>query len=147
MKEQKETRLRAAAHEDCDGGKCTTTAGQQDRPMVEAATQIKGHRERLFSHSGLVARMNSGDPCARSLRCRSLQLWRWRRAQWKKWPGLHLKRVKLHRWEEPIASCFGKDVGDGYAVEVKELEGWLDLTQNRQLWRTSIRNGGDVQQT
>ena len=40
-------------------------------------------RERMLSWAGHVARMDHKEICAKALRCRGLQWWRWRQLHWK----------------------------------------------------------------
>ena len=40
-------------------------------------------RERMLSWAGYVARMDHKEICAKALRCRGLQWWRWRQLHWK----------------------------------------------------------------
>ena len=56
-------------------------------------------RDRMLSWAGHVARMDYKEICAKALRCRGLQWWRWRQLNWKeverdKWSGPHPERFK-----------------------------------------------------
>ena len=56
-------------------------------------------RERMLNWGGHVARMDHKEICAKALRCRGLQWWRWRQLHWKevekdKWSGPHPQRFK-----------------------------------------------------
>ena len=65
-------------------------------------------RERMLSWARHVARMDHKEICAKALRCRGLQWWRWRQLHWKevekvKWSGPHPQRFKIYRWEDMVA--------------------------------------------
>ena len=65
-------------------------------------------RERMLSWAGHVSRMDHKEFCAKALRCRGLQWWRWRQLRWKeaekdKWSGPHPQRFKIYRWEAMVA--------------------------------------------
>ena len=78
-------------------------------------------RERALSWAGHVARMDHKEICAKALRCRGLQWWRWRQLHWKevekdKWSGPHPQQFKIYRWEDMVATEFSKFTGnvDGF---------------------------------
>ena len=55
-----------------------------------------------------MARMDYKEICAKALRCRGLQWWRWRQLNWKeverdKSSGPHPQRFKIYRWEDMVA--------------------------------------------
>ena len=65
-------------------------------------------RDRVLSWAGHVARMDCKEICAKALRCRGLQWWRWRQLNWKeverdKWCCPHPQRFKIYRWEDMVA--------------------------------------------
>ena len=67
-------------------------------------------RERMLCWAGHVARMDYKEICAKVLRCRGLQWWRWRQLHWKevekdKWSGPLPQRFKIYRWEAHC--CWG----------------------------------------
>ena len=73
-------------------------------------------RDRMLSWAGHVARMDYKEICAKALRCRGLQWWRWRQQNWKeverdKWSGPHPQRFKIYRWEDMVAGEVSKFVG------------------------------------
>ena len=52
--------------------------------------------------------MDHKEICAKALRCRGLQWWRWRQLHWKevekdKWSGPHPQRFNIYRWEDMVA--------------------------------------------
>ena len=70
-------------------------------------------RDRMLSWAGHVARMDYKEICAKALRCRGLQWWRWRQLHWKevekdKWSGPHPQRFKIYRWKGH--GCWGFQV-------------------------------------
>ena len=74
-------------------------------------------RDRMLSWAGHVARMDYKEICAKALRCRGLQWWRWRQLNWKeverdKWSGPHPQRFKIYRWEDMVAGEVSKFVGN-----------------------------------
>ena len=61
--------------------------------------------------------MDYKEICAKALRCRGLQWWRWRQVNWKeverdKWSGPHPQRFKIYRWEDMVAGEVSKFVGN-----------------------------------
>ena len=95
-------------------------------------------RNRLLSWAGHMARLDYKDICAKALRCRGLQWWRWRQLNWKeverdKWSGPHPQRFKIYRWEDMVAGEVSKFVGnaDGMSKTVQDNTGWLHFAQNR----------------
>ena len=102
-------------------------------------------RDRMLSWAGHVARMDYKEICAKALRCRGLQWWRWRQLHWKevdgdKWAGPHPQRFKLYRWEDMVAGEVSKFVGnaDGLSGTVQDNTGWLLFAQNRGNWKKCI---------
>ena len=99
-------------------------------------------RDRMLSWAGHVARMDNKEICAKALRCRGLQWWRWRQLHWKevekdKWSGPHPQRFKIYRWEDMVAGEVSKFVGnaDGLSKTVQDNTGWLHFAQNRGSWK------------
>ena len=95
-------------------------------------------RDRMLSWVGHVARMDYKEICAKALRCRGLQWWRWRQINWKeverdKWSGPHPQRFKIYRWEDMVAGEVSNFVGnaDGLSKTVQDNTGWLHFAQNR----------------
>ena len=93
-------------------------------------------RDRMLSWAGHVARMDYKEICAKALRCRGLQWWRWRQLNWKevekdKWSGPHPQRFKIYRWEDMVAGEVSKFTGnaDGLSESVQENTGSLHLAQ------------------
>ena len=94
-------------------------------------------RDRMLSWAGHVARMDYKEICAKALRCRGLQWWRWRQLNWKeverdKWSGPHPQRFKIYIWEDMVAGEVSKFVGnaDGLSKTVQDNTGWLHFAQN-----------------
>ena len=105
-------------------------------------------RERMLSWAGHVARMDYKEICAKALRCRGLQWWRWRQLHWKevekdKWSGPHPQRFKIYRWEDMVAGEVSKFTGnaDGLSDSVQENTGWLHFAQNRGRWKQFSKCG------
>ena len=99
-------------------------------------------RDRMLSWAGHVARLDYKDICAKALRCRGLQWWRWTQINWKeverdKWSGPHPQRFKIYSWEDMVAGEVSKFVGnaDGLSETVQDNTGWLRLAQNRGRWK------------
>ena len=95
-------------------------------------------RDRMLSWAGHVARMDYREICAKALRCRGLQWWRWRQLHWKevekdKWAGPRPQRFNIYRWEDMVAGEVSKFVGnaDGLSKTVQDNTGWLHFAQNR----------------
>ena len=87
-------------------------------------------RERLLSWAGHVARTDYKEICAKALRCRGLQWWRWRQCYWKEMEkdtrsGPHPQRFKIFRWEDMVAGEVSKFTGnaDGFSESVQESTG------------------------
>ena len=88
-------------------------------------------RERLLSWAGHVARMDYKEICAKALRCRGLQWWRWRQFHWKemerKTQGLaHTHNVSKSSdgrtwWLVRSPSSLGTQ--DGFSESVQESTG------------------------
>ena len=105
-------------------------------------------RDRMLSWAGHVARMDYKEICAKALRCRGLQWWRWRLLNWKeverdKWSGPHPQRFKIYRWEDMVAGEVSKFVGnaDGLSKTVQDNTGWLHFAQNRGSWKQFSKCG------
>ena len=105
-------------------------------------------RDRMFSWAGHVARLDYKEICAKALRCRGLQCWRWRQLNWKeverdKWSGPHPQRFKIYRWEDMVAGEVSKFVGnaDGLSKTVQDSTGWLHFVQNRGCWKQFSKCG------
>ena len=105
-------------------------------------------RERMLSWAGHVARMDYKEICAKALRCRGLQWWRWRQLRWKevekdKWAGPHPQRFKIYRWEDMVAGEVSKFAGnaDGLSETVQDNTGWLHFAQNRGNWKQFSKCG------
>ena len=105
-------------------------------------------RDRMLSWAGHVARMDYKEICAKALRCRGLQWWRWRQLHWKeverdKWSGPHPQRFKIYRWEDMVAGEVSKFVGnaDGLSKTVQDNTGWLHFAQNRGSWKQFSKCG------
>ena len=105
-------------------------------------------RDRMLSWAGHVARMDYKEICAKALRCRGLQWWRWRQLNWKeverdKWSGPHPQRFKIYRWEDMVAGEVSKFVGnaDGLSKTVQDNTGWLHFAQNRGSWKQFSKCG------
>ena len=85
--------------------------------------------------------MDCSENCAKVLRCRGLQWWRWRQLHWKeverdKWAGPHPKRFKVYIWENMVSAEVSKVCGnaDGFAESVQLSTGWLHFAQDRGQW-------------
>ena len=83
-------------------------------------------RERMLSWAGHVARMAYKEICAKALRCRGLQWWRWRQLHWKevekdKWGGPYPQWFKIYRWQYMVAGEVSKFAGnaDGLSETVQ----------------------------
>ena len=105
-------------------------------------------RTRVLCWAGHVARMDCSEICAKALRCRGLQWWRWRQLHWKevekdKWSGPHPQRFKIYRWEDMVAGEVSKFVGnaDGLSKTVQDNTGWLHFAQNRGSWKQFSKCG------
>ena len=107
-------------------------------------------RERVNSWAGHVARMDHKEICAKTLRCRGLQWWRWRQLHWKEvekeerqmvWP--HPQRFKIYRWENMVAGEVSKFTGnaDGLSESVQANTGCSHLAQNRGSWKQFSKCG------
>ena len=103
---------------------------------------VSSIRKRAVSCAGHVARMDYAQICAKALRCRGLQWWRWRQLHWKetekdKWSGPHRQRFKMYRWEEKVATEVSRFTGnaDGFSESVRESTGLLRLAQDRDRWK------------
>ena len=95
-------------------------------------------RERMLSWAGHVARMDHKEICAKALRCRGLQWWRWRQLHRKevgknKWSGPHAQRFKIYRWEDMVAGEVSKFTGnaDCLSESVQDNTDWLHFAENR----------------
>ena len=93
-------------------------------------------RDRILSWAGHVARMDYKEICAKALRCRGLELWRWSQLHWKevekdKWAGPHPQRFKIYRLDDMVAGEVSKFVGneDGLSKTVQDNTGWLHFAQ------------------
>ena len=109
---------------------------------------VSAIRERALSWAGHVARMDYKEMCAKALRCRGLQWWRWRQLHWKevekdKWSGPHPQRFKIYRWEDMVSAEVSKFTGDadGSAESVQMSTGWLQLAQDQWRWRQFTKFG------
>ena len=109
-------------------------------------------RDRMLSWAGHVARMDYKEICAKALRCRGLQWWRWRQLHWKevekdKWAGPHPQRFKIYRWEDMVAGEVSKFVGnaDGLSKTVQDNTGWLHFAQNRGNWKQFSKCGKSLE--
>ena len=105
-------------------------------------------REIMLSWAGHVARMDHKEICAKALRCRGLQWWRWRQLHWKevekdKWSGPRPQRFKIYRREDMVAGEVSKFTGnaDGLPESVQENTGWLHLARNRGSWKEFSKCG------
>ena len=92
--------------------------------------------DRMLSWAGHVARMDYKEICAKALRCRGPQWWRWRQLHWKevekeKRAGPHPQRFKIYRWEEMVAGEFSKFAGnaDVLSETVQDNTGWWHFAQ------------------
>ena len=147
-----------------NGGECCwseKTAWNGDGTVVETLAQdwsrwiekcnmnvLVAIRDRMLSWAGHVARMDYKEICAKALRCRGSQWWRWRQINWKeverdKWSGPHPQRFKIYRWEDMVAGEVSKFVGnaDGLSKTVQDNTGWLHLAQNRGSWKQFSKCG------
>ena len=86
--------------------------------------------------------------CAKALRCRGLQWWRWRQLHWKevekdKWAGPHPKRFKIYRWEDMVSTEVSKVCGnaDGFAESVQQPTWRLHFAWDRGEWRQFAKLG------
>ena len=84
-------------------------------------------RERLLSWAGHVARMDYKEICAKALRSRGVQWWRWRQFHWKemeqdKRSGPHPQRFKIYRWEDMVTGEVSKFTGnaDGFSESLQD---------------------------
>ena len=83
-------------------------------------------RKRMLSWAGHVARMDHKEICAKALRCRGLQWWRWRQLHWNevekdKWSGPHPQRFKIYRWEDMVAGEVSKFTGNADGLPESHL--------------------------
>ena len=116
-----------------------------DREMQYERT---GCRDRMLSWAGHVARLDYKEICAKALRCRGLQWWRWGQLFWKeverdKLSGPHPQRFNIYRWEDMVAGEVSKFVGnaDGLSKTVQDNTGWLHFAQNRGSWKQFSKCG------
>ena len=84
-------------------------------------------RERVLCWAEPVARLDDKEICAKALRCRGLQWWRWGQLHWKevekeKWSRPHPKRFKIYRWKDMVSAEVSKVCGnaDGFAESVQQ---------------------------
>jgi hypothetical protein len=88
---------------------------------------------KVHQWGGHVARLPTTHFVAATVRCRSMQWWRWRQSlHTDKWTGPHPQRFKASRWEQQLSKMYG----DGYTESVEENTGWLTLAQHRVLWKS-----------
>ena len=138
-----------------DGGErylCEETTEDGSEPVVETLTQnwsSVDHREEQHecadchqtTHAqlaGNVARMDHKEICAKALRCRGLEWWRWRQLHWKEvekdnWSGPHTQRFNIYWWEDMVAEEVSKFTGnaEGLSESVQDNTSWLHLAENR----------------
>ena len=99
-------------------------------------------RDRMLSWAGHVTKLDNKEICAKALRCRGLQWWRWRQLNWKevekdKWSGPHPQRFKIYRWEDMVAGEVSKFVGNAD----QDNTGWLYFAQNCGSWKQFSKSG------
>ena len=89
-------------------------------------------REHMFSSAGHVARMDYKEICAKALRCRGLQWWRWRQ--------LHWKEVEKDKWAGPglqvcwkCRCCIGNCPGQ-YGLVASCSKPWK-LEASLEMWK------------
>ena len=87
---------------------------------------LRAIRDRVLCWAAHVARMYHSEICAKALRCRGLQWWRWRQLYRKevekdKWAGPHPKQFKIYRWT-----------------------GWLQFALDRGQWRQFATTGQNI---
>ena len=94
-------------------------------------------RDRMLSWAGHVARMDYKEICAKALRCRGLQCWRWRQLNWKE------VEFQIYRWEDMVAGEVSKFVGnaDGLSKSVQDNTGRLHFARNRGSWKQFSKCG------
>ena len=103
-------------------------------------------RERVLCWAGHVARMDYSEICAKALRCRGLQWWRWRQLRWKE-----VEKDKMG-WSVPkngskstvVSTEVSKicENAGGLAESVHLcLQGRLHLAQDRGQWRQFAKIG------
>ena len=119
VKTQRETKLRAGAREwwrmlspGMELGQWWRLWHRTGHRWIEKCNMnvLVAIRDRVLSWAGHVARMDYKEICAKALRCRGLQWWRWRQLNWKEvereeWSGPHPQRFKIYRWED--IGCWG----------------------------------------
>ena len=103
-------------------------------------------RDRMLSWAGHVARMDYKEICAKALKCRGLQWWRWRQLNWKEvekdtWSGPHPQRFKIYRWEDMVAEEVSKFVGnaDGLSKTVEAGSNSRNVERALKRWSRVLR--------
>ena len=147
-----------------NGGECCWSekaARDGIRPVVETLAQdwssmdremqydvLVAIRDRMLSWAGHVARMDYKEICAKALRSRGLQWWRWRQLHWKevereKKSGPHPQRFKIYRWEDMVVGEVSKFVANAHGLSktVQNNTGWLHFDQNRGNWKQFSKCG------